>query len=170
MIDELRFWGGYFPGDAGGVDPLPDNFTVKFRLNDNNVPGLVVRKLQIGPATTRTETGQMLFGVREFEYTIDLEPNQDLLPDFYWVEIYNDTTDDPTDDDWFWETGLLDGVNLGPVAGAQLDRPHGTPLQKDVDVTHQPVRVSHRLHRPGDLASAVDVARPDLQHRLDLLP
>ena len=137
MIDVLRFWGGYFPGDAGDGDPLPDSFTVKFRLNDNSggidVPGEVVRKLQIGPATTRTETGLMLFGVREFEYTIDLEPNQDLLPGFYWVEIYNDTTSDPTDDDWFWETGTLDDVNGLPGSVFSFDPPNVLPKGWSVD-------------------------------------
>ena len=113
-LDVLKFWGGYFPGDAGGGDPLPDNFTVKIREDDKidpGQPGVVIRKIPVGPATTRTATGQILFGVREFVYTIDLEPNQDLEPGTYWVEIYNDTTEDPTGDDWFWEVGDLDPVN-----------------------------------------------------------
>ena len=131
MIDTLRFWGGYFPGDAGGGIPLPDNFTVKFRLNDDStgvdLPGSVVRKLQIGPATTRTATGMIIFGVREFEYTIDLVPNQDLQPGFYWVEIYNDTTNDPTNDDWIWETGALDAVNGLPDFAFSSDPPNVMP-------------------------------------------
>ena len=76
QIDVLRFWGGYFPGDAGGGDPLPDTFTVKFRLNDDStgvdLPGAVIRKIEIGQATTRTATGVNVFGVREFEYAIAL--------------------------------------------------------------------------------------------------
>ncbi len=137
MIDEIRFWGVYFPGDAGGGDPLPDNFTVKFRLNDAStgvdVPGSVVRKLKVGPATTRTATGVILFGVREFEYTIDLDPNQDLPAGFYWVEIYNDTTNDPTDDDWFWETGALDHVNGLPGSVVSTDVPNVPPKVWSLD-------------------------------------
>ena len=128
MIDELRFWGGYFPGDAGGGVPPPDSFTVKFRLNDSSpgvdVPGDLVRKLKIGPADTRTETGLLPFGVREFEYVINLEPNQDLTPGFYWVEIYNDTTSDPTNDDWFWETGTVDAVNGLPGSVFTFEPPN----------------------------------------------
>ena len=137
MIEELRFWGGYFPGDAGGGDPLPDNFTVKVRLNDDStgddLPGTVIRKLLVGPATTRTATGQSIFGVREFEYTINLEPNQDLQPDFYWVEIYNDTTNDPTNDDWFWEAGVLDAVNGLPGSAFSTDLPNVPPEEWTVD-------------------------------------
>ncbi len=131
QIDELRFWGGYFPGDAGGGEPLPDTFTVKFRLNDDStgvdLPGSVVRKLEIGQATTRTATGLTVSGVREFEYTISLPTNQDLQPGFYWVEIYNDTTTDPTDDDWFWETGTLDAANGLPGSVFSFDPPNVPP-------------------------------------------
>ncbi len=124
----LKFWGGYFPGDAGGADPLPDEFSVKFRINDDSMgsdqPGPVIRKVLVGPATTRIETGVMLFGVREFEYTIELASNQDLAPGVYWVEIYNDTASDQTGDDWFWETGDLDVVNGLPGFAYTVDPPN----------------------------------------------
>ena len=127
-MDAVKFWGAYFPGDAGGGDPLPDNFTVKFRLNDDStgidLPGPVISKVQFGPATTRVTTGTTLFGVREFEYTIELDSNPDLLPGNYWVQIYNDTTPDPTDDTWFWETGLLDPVNGLPGSAFSGDPPN----------------------------------------------
>ncbi len=137
LVDELRFWGGYFPGDAGGGEPLPDAFTVKFRFNDNStgndLPGAVIDKLKIGQATTRTATGVKLFGVREFEYTISLQNNQELEPGFYWVEIYNDTTNDPTNDDWFWETGTLDAVNGLPGSAFSSDPPNVEPEVWGVD-------------------------------------
>jgi len=127
-IHAVKFWGGYFPGDAGGGEPLPDDFTVKFRLNDDSggigVPGTVVQKAKIGPATTRVATGITLFGVREFEYTIQLASNLDLRPGDYWVEIYNDTTPDPIGDTWFWETGLLDPVNGLPGSAFSGDPPN----------------------------------------------
>jgi len=137
MVDELRFWGGYFPGDADGGEPLPDVFTVKIRLNDDStgvdLPGPVVRKLDIGQATTRTATGVTFFGVREFEYTISLPANQDLQPGLYWIEIYNDTTNDPTNDDWFWEAGSLDAVNGLTGSAFSRDLPNDPKEQWTVD-------------------------------------
>ncbi len=136
----LRFWGGYFPGDAGGADPLPDEFTVKFRLNDDSMgfdqPAAVVRKVQFGPATTRIETGVMLFGVREFQYTIELAPNQDLAAGVYWIEIYNDTASDPMGDDWFWETGEPDAVNGLPGSAFTLDPPNAPIKAWIIDALH----------------------------------
>ena len=57
-------------------------------------------------ATTKTATGVVLFGVSEYEYTIDLDPNLVLATGSYFVEIYNDTT--AVSDAWFWEAGNLD--------------------------------------------------------------
>ncbi len=127
-IDALRFWGGYFPDDAGGGDPPADDFTVKIRENAGVLPGAVIRKVHIGPATSRVETGVILSGgtadFREFEYVIDLEPNQDLEPGIYWVEIYNDTSAGPPGDDWFWETGDLDAAaGLAGIASS-VDLPN----------------------------------------------
>ncbi len=86
-----------------------------------------MRKLHIGPANTRTATGVIISGVREFEYTIDLQPNQDLQAGFYWVEIYNDTSNDPAIDDWIWETGTLDAVNGLPDFAFSFDPPNIPP-------------------------------------------
>jgi len=161
MIDELRFWGGYFPGDAGGGNPLPDNFTVKFRVNDDStgidVPGDVVRKLKVGPATTRMATGVMLFGVREFEYTIDLDPNQELPSGFYWVEIYNDTTNDPTNDDWFWETGTVDPINGLPGSVFSTDVPNVPPKGWSVDpVTDLSLNITCKPSEPANVNFYMD--------------
>ncbi|MEE8459189.1 MAG: hypothetical protein V3S08_04915 [Phycisphaerales bacterium] len=138
LIDELRFWGGYFPGDAGGGEPLPDVFTVKLRLNDDStgvdLPGPIVSAWEIGQATTRTVTGLSLFGVREFEYTISLQMTQLLQPGLYWVEIYNDTTNDPTDDDWFWEAGTLDAIVGQPGSAFSFDPLDGPPKSWTIDL------------------------------------
>ncbi len=161
QIDELRFWGGYFPGDAGGVEPLPDVFTVKFRLNDDStgidLPGSVIRKLDIGPATTRTATGVTFFGVREFEYTISLPTNQALQPGLYWIEIYNDTTSDPTNDDWFWEAGSLDAVNGLPGSVFSRDLPNGPKEQWTVDpVTDLSLSMTCKAPEPADVNFYLD--------------
>jgi len=156
LLDEVRFWGGYFPGDAGGGEPLPDNFTIKIRFNDDstgdNLPGSVIRKVQVGPADTRTATGLTIFGVREFEYTIALTPNQDLQPGFYWVEIYNDTTSDPTGDDWFWEAGTLDPFNGLPGSVFSFDMPN-EPLEVwTIDaVTDLSLSITCKAPEPGDV-------------------
>ena len=122
--------------DDGG-EPLPDVFTVKIRFNDDStgvdLPGPVVRKLDIGQATTRTATGVTFFGVREFEYTISLPANQDLQPGLYWIEIYNDTTNDPTNDDWFWEAGSLDAVNGLTGSAFSRDLPNDPKEQWTID-------------------------------------
>ncbi len=182
IIDQLRFWGGYFPGDAGGGDPLPDNFTVKFRLNDDStgidLPGSVVRKIQIGPATTRTATGMIISGVREFEYTIDLQPNQDLQAGFYWVEIYNDTSNNPAFDDWIWESGTLDAVNGLPDFAFSFDPPNippkgwaSNPGDLSLNITCEPPPVNVNFYaNPAEFDDAVEQAGKIQQFTWDFLP
>ncbi len=93
-IDEIRFWGVYF-GD--GVAPPADRFTVILRDDAGGLPGTAIRTIGPAPATTRTITGNQVAGLDEHEYTIDLDPNQDLAAATYWVEIYNDTGGCPWD-------------------------------------------------------------------------
>ena len=114
-------------------------------------PGTVIRKIPVGPATTRSATGQILFGVREFVYTIELEPNQDLEPGTYWVEIYNDTTEDPTGDDWFWEVGDLDPVNGVMGSVFSLDPPNDPSEQWTIDaVTDVSLNIICKTGDPGE--------------------
>ena len=108
-IDGLRFWGGYYPGNTANN---PDCFNVYFFDNAGGVPGAKINTLDCIPATTRDATGVILFGVEEYEYYIDLEPNKELAPGTYWVGITNNSAGNPIGDFWFWETGDLD-PNLG---------------------------------------------------------
>jgi hypothetical protein len=106
-IDVLRFWGAYFPD----VPLAKDKFTVVFWDTDaTGLPLNIIRKYPPTDATTRVATGNIIFGSAEYEYTIDLEPNQELPGGGFWVEIYNDTTNCP------WDCG--DGN--GSVATADL--------------------------------------------------
>jgi hypothetical protein len=159
QIDEVRFWGGYFPSDAGGGEPPPDTFMVKFRVNDNStgvaLPGVVVSSLAVGPATTRTATGLSLFGVREFEYTVSLDTSLDLPAALYWVEIYNDTTNDPTDDDWFWEAGTLHAVYGRSGSAFSVDSPNAPPKSWDI-------------HRETDLALSITCKGESSLHEIVL--
>ena len=102
QIDSLRWWGSYYPGDS---EP-DDCFTVIFRNDDGTgMPGDEINRLEcVAPA--RVQTGVVLFGVHEWEYWLDLDPNKVLGPGAYFVEIYTDTTGNP--DIWFWETGNSD--------------------------------------------------------------
>jgi len=137
-LNSVTFRGIYFPGDAGGGDPLPDDFTVKIRENDNaNLPGAVIRKILVGPASTRAETGLFVLGVREFEYTIDLGPTQELQPGTYWIEIYNNTNSDPTNDDWLWATGDLDPANGLRWSAFSGDPPNVPTKQWNVDPNNE---------------------------------
>ncbi|MHC4429259.1 MAG: hypothetical protein ACYS0D_11770 [Planctomycetota bacterium] len=89
-IDVLRFWGVYYLD----VPLTEDVFTVVFWDSDpaTGLPLTMVQKYPPTAATTRTATGNQVLGLDEYEYTIDLEPNQELPPGGYWVEIYNDTS------------------------------------------------------------------------------
>jgi hypothetical protein len=102
-IDTIRFWGGYAPTN----DPLaPDRFTLVLRSDDNGEPGSILREIKRSSPTTRLPTGSQIAdgAIDEYEYTIDLEPNEVLLPGVYWVELFNDSTACPAD------CGEIDGV------------------------------------------------------------
>lgn len=95
---EIRFWGGYFPG--GGA--VSDSFTVAVHADEGGVPGSTLHLLA-GLAADRETTGETVFGVDEWEYTLKLTAPLVLAPGKYWLELFNDTG--AATDDWFWERG-----------------------------------------------------------------
>ncbi len=102
---DLTFFGGYFPND-----PLPtDAFTINLYNDAGGLPGGPATLITSGTADTRTATGNILFGVQEYEYTLDLG-NLNLAAGTYWLEISNSPGILPNDV-WFWETGDLDPIN-----------------------------------------------------------
>lgn len=102
---ELTFYGGYFPSD-----PLPtDAFTINLYSDAGGLPGGPANLIASGTADTRTATGNILFGVQEYEYALDLG-NLNLAAGIHWIEISNSPGIQPNDV-WFWETGDLDPIN-----------------------------------------------------------
>jgi hypothetical protein len=99
-VSGVRFWGGYYNQDTPSN---PDNFTVIFRADEGGLPGTALATFGPMPATTRGQTGMLVFGVHEYVYTIDV--NVDLPGGMYWLELYNNTIGNPAS--WFWEAGIL---------------------------------------------------------------
>ncbi|MEE9555233.1 MAG: GEVED domain-containing protein [candidate division Zixibacteria bacterium] len=100
----LVFWGGYHPNNL--VMEF-DDFTIVFREDLAGVPGEQITAIPNVPADDRFDTGIDLFGVDEYQYTIDISGyGVHLLPGTYFVEILNNTAENA--DSWFWETGNLD--------------------------------------------------------------
>ncbi|MFQ5501115.1 MAG: hypothetical protein ACE5EQ_02315 [Phycisphaerae bacterium] len=103
-ITSIRLWVGFFPDD---LDPT-DNMTVIFHNDDGGgLPGTVVGAVQSNAPTTRVSTGGVLFGVSEWEMTIDIA-DVTLTAGTYHVEIYNNTT--TSTDSMFWEAGDMDAA------------------------------------------------------------
>ncbi len=107
-IGSLEFYGGY---DGG---PPPDDFKITFYTDAGGLPGQIIN--QRTPLVTRTATGLIYpWGANQYEYTVVFDPNKELLPGSYWIEISNDTTATPGSA-WYWEFGNLDTVKGLPGA------------------------------------------------------
>jgi len=107
-MNQAMMWGGYYPGNV----PIAANFEVSFHSNAGGVPGAVVCQASVVP-TSDVLTGVTLFGVSEHLLTLDF-PSCTLADGTYWIEIHTNTG--LGTDDWFWETGNLDGTH--GVAGS----------------------------------------------------
>jgi hypothetical protein len=105
-IGTIKLWGGNYPGDSTPVD----NWNIEIYQDSAGFPGASVFSY-VGPSTTMTQTGIVLFGVHEWLVTFDLaDPDPILGAGTYWLAVW---ADDPGDD-WFWEVGNLDSVHGGP--------------------------------------------------------
>lgn len=108
VIQEVVFWGGYFPTDTENAS---DTITIRILADGGGVPSSTV-VCSDGPSSPpRAMTGVILFGVNEWVYTATLGAPCVLADGTYWVEIFNSTSGNPSGDDWFWETGNLDPVH-----------------------------------------------------------
>ena len=106
FLEQITLWGGYYSSDT----PLdPDDFDILIHSDSSGSPGAVIcTETGITPAS-RTTTGVILFGVHEYQFTLDLATPCRLSAGTYWLEIYNNSGS--STDDWFWETGNLDASN-----------------------------------------------------------
>jgi hypothetical protein len=108
-LDELFIWGGYYPGNVPTAAP----FDIFITADAAGAPGATVCSSTGITPTSDTLTGVTLFGVSEHMIQLNITPCN-LADGTYWVYLYTDTG---AGDDFFWETGTLDGTNgvLGSV-------------------------------------------------------
>ena len=106
QICDLTVRSGYFPSNT----PLTDDITLIIHEDNAGLPG-AVKYIESGIAATRTMTGNVLFGVDEWETVLTPAVNVCCAPGKYWIEIFNDTGFGT--DDWFWETGDNDAAGGG---------------------------------------------------------
>jgi Proprotein convertase P-domain len=104
-IGTITFWGGYFSSDT----PLTtDVIRVIIHSDAGGLPGAVVYD-ESNVSSSKAQTGVILFGVHEWEFTLTLAAPPTLAAGTYHLEIFNDTTAGV--DDFFWETGNVDPTN-----------------------------------------------------------
>ncbi len=149
IISSIVIFGGYYPDDLAMES---DNFTVRFLEDDDFLLGSVVAS-QSGVDSTKTATGEFLFGVQEYQYTLLLDPPVSLDPGTYFVEIFNNTAGNT--DSFFWEGGTVDPE--AGIVGSFFD--FTTPGATDGSSgAYDPVT---------DLAVTLAVASPDVDCNAD---
>lgn len=112
-ITELIIWGGYYPED---IPNTTDNFTIIIHANNAGSPGAVLWSQTGLQATSRVQTGVVIFGTHEYMFTFDFSASPIMLPPgsaMFWIELFNNSTQSGN---FYWETGNLDGTH--GVAGS----------------------------------------------------
>ena len=117
LIGQITFWGGYYPGD---IPLATDAIRVIIHSDSGGAPGAVVYD-ESNVASSKVQTGGILFGVHEYEFTLNLATQVNLAAGTYWVELFNDTTGNA--DQFFWETGDLDVTNGIAGSGYAFETP-----------------------------------------------
>jgi hypothetical protein len=108
--DEITIWGGFYPNNT----PVPVTFDIFFYPDSGGVPGATPTCYATGISpTSDILTGVTLFGVSEHEILLTIS-GCTLSDGTYWLVWYTDTG--LGTDDFFWETGTLDGTS--GVAGS----------------------------------------------------
>ena len=102
-VDTITVWGGYYPGNV----PIAAPFEVVVYPDAGGVPGAATCSEILAP-TSSIATGVVLFGVDEYQVTIDLVGDCILYDGNYFIQINTDTG--PATDDWFWEVRDVDPV------------------------------------------------------------
>lgn len=107
-ITQIVIWGGYYPED---IPNTTDNFTFILHSDAAPAPGAAIDTRTGIQATTRVQTGIVLFGTHEYIFTFDFTASPFMLPagtHTYWFEIYNPSVESGN---FYWETGTLDGTH-----------------------------------------------------------
>ena len=93
---------------SGTSERATDLIRVLSHSDAGGLPGAVVYD-ESNVASTRFQTGVILFGVHEWEFTLTLGAPVNLSAGTWWVELFNNTTG--STEMFFWETGNLDGTH-----------------------------------------------------------
>ncbi len=104
-ICEVTFWGAYYPSDTAPAD----DFTIIVHQDAGGTPGAAVWT-ETGVAPARFQTGTILFGVHEWQYSWIPAGTLSLTAGTYWLEIYQNNA---APDIWFWETGNFGATYSG---------------------------------------------------------
>lgn len=143
QVNQIIMWGGYFPGNT----PNPtDAFTVLIHSDGGGVPGPVVFTFN-GPATSRIQTGVIIFGTNEWLFTFDFAAPANLANGTYYVEVINNTAGNPAGDDFYWETGnpgtgsLFDAFFAFEAPGVNWNSGLGSDLSIMITGTDTPVEL-----------------------------
>jgi hypothetical protein len=106
-ITEIKMWGGYYPED---IPNTTDDFTIIIHSDAGGLPGAIVDARYNLQANSRVNTGVVLFGVHEYEFTFDLSASPVMITTagIYHIEIYNNSVESGN---FFWEAGNLDATH-----------------------------------------------------------
>jgi len=130
-VDQIRFFGFYFDPASGGTAAFPDQFTVQIHASQRTsgapdvagVPGPLVAT--VTAPVNRELTGNNIFGIPEYRYTISTSLN--LARGEYWLVVFNDSSAAGGALDWFWALGVPDagGRTIAGIAGSTTTPPVG---------------------------------------------
>ncbi len=119
-ITRLTFRGVYYPDN---IVLEEDVFTIIFRTDDAGLPGTEIAGFYDIPADDRFDTGEDVNGEwDEYQYTINVT-DLNIGPGNFWVEIYNNTTDDVSNQTWGWSTAVRDSIAGLPGGGYTFTLP-----------------------------------------------
>jgi hypothetical protein len=125
-ITELVIWGGYYPED---IPNTTDNFTILLHSDNAGQPGTVIATYTNLQATSRVQTGVILFGTHEYMFTFDFSASPIMVPSTgtYWLELFNNSVESGN---FYWETGNLDATH-GVLGSAWYTTTPGTAWNLD---------------------------------------
>ncbi len=119
-ITRLTFRGVYYP-DNIVLDE--DVFTIIFRADNAGAPGAEIAGFYDIAADDRFDTGNDVNGSwDEYQYTVDFD-DLDFGPGEFWIEIFNNTSGDVSDQTWAWSSAVRDSISGLQGAGYTFTLP-----------------------------------------------
>jgi Zn-dependent metalloprotease len=118
-IAQVRLWGAYLFSNT----PAADNFTVIFH-EGGQLPGRALHT-RSSVTASRAASGFDAGGFDEYEITLQMNPPVLLEPGEYWVEIFNDTSEDA--DDFAWVASGFAATQIGSAVAEEAPGEDWTP-------------------------------------------